>query len=157
MYAESNGTYGSPRLHVELNDAGFTCGRANVARVMHLADLNGCPKRTGRHVESQVGLTLLSDDQQNHKGNEIENHKDDLEHHEARVNDHIEGLSRHGEPLGVPAIYDICGKHEEKRRRNQDAGIYYCAPHEEICECRNTHDVLRHLFLSPSLSSICLC
>ena len=35
LYAESGGTYGSPRLHAELNDSGFVCGRAKVARLMH--------------------------------------------------------------------------------------------------------------------------
>ena len=30
LHAESDGTYGSPRMHAELNDAGFPCGRAKV-------------------------------------------------------------------------------------------------------------------------------
>ena len=34
LHAESDGTYGSPRLHADLNDSGFACGRAKVARLM---------------------------------------------------------------------------------------------------------------------------
>ena len=56
LYAESGGTYGSPRLHAELNDSGFACGRAKVARLMHLAGLKGCPKRRFR-VTTKSGLT----------------------------------------------------------------------------------------------------
>ncbi len=55
MHAESDGTYGSPRIHVELNASGFTCGRAKVARLMHQAGLKGCPKRRFR-VTTKSGL-----------------------------------------------------------------------------------------------------
>ena len=48
LHAESDGTYGSPRMHAELNDAGFPCGRAKVARLMASAGLKGCPKRRFR-------------------------------------------------------------------------------------------------------------
>jgi len=55
FHAESHGAYGSPRLHAELNDSGFACGRAKVARLMHLAGLKGCPKRRFR-VTTKRGL-----------------------------------------------------------------------------------------------------
>ncbi len=55
MHAESDGTYGSPRMQVELNASGFTCGRAKVARLMHHAGLKGCPKRRFR-VTTNSGL-----------------------------------------------------------------------------------------------------
>jgi putative transposase len=48
LHAESGGTYGSPRMRVELNDSGFHCGRAKVARLMASAGLRGCPKRRFR-------------------------------------------------------------------------------------------------------------
>jgi putative transposase len=48
LHAESGGTYGSPRMRVELNDSGFPCGRAKVARLMASAGLRGCPKRRFR-------------------------------------------------------------------------------------------------------------
>ena len=48
LHAESGGTYGSPRMRVELNDSGFSCGRAKVARLMASAGLKGCPKRRFR-------------------------------------------------------------------------------------------------------------
>ena len=54
-HAESDGTYGSPRIHVELNASGFTCGRAKVARLMHKAGLKGCPKRRFR-ITTKSGL-----------------------------------------------------------------------------------------------------
>jgi transposase InsO family protein len=55
LHAESDGTYGSPRLHVELVAEGHRCGRAKVARLMHTAGLKGCPKRRFR-VTTQRGL-----------------------------------------------------------------------------------------------------
>jgi len=48
LHAESDGTYGSPRLQVELRSQGLACGRARVARLMRLAGLKGCPKRRFR-------------------------------------------------------------------------------------------------------------
>ena len=59
LHAESDGTYGSPRLHAELNDTGFPCGRAKVARLMHIAGLKGCPKRRFR-VTTKRGLAKAS-------------------------------------------------------------------------------------------------
>jgi len=53
LHAESDGTYGSPRMHLELKAAGYRYGRAKVARLMRQAGLKGCPKRrfrvTGGH------------------------------------------------------------------------------------------------------------
>ena len=48
IHAESKGTYGSPRIRVELESLGFHCGRHKVARLMRLAGLKGCPKRRYR-------------------------------------------------------------------------------------------------------------
>jgi len=56
LHAESDGTYGSPRIHAELQSEGFTCGRAKVARLMHNAGLRGCPKRRFR-VTTKSGMT----------------------------------------------------------------------------------------------------
>ncbi len=55
LHAESDGTYGSPRMQVELNASGFTCGRAKVARLMHNAGLKGCPKRRYRVTTRRGG------------------------------------------------------------------------------------------------------
>jgi len=55
LHAESDGTYGSPRMHVELVAEGYPCGRAKVARLMHTAGLKGCPKRRFR-VTTKRGL-----------------------------------------------------------------------------------------------------
>ena len=59
VHAESDGTYGSPRVHAELNATGHPCGRPKVARLMHLAGLKGCPKRRFR-VTTKSGLTRAS-------------------------------------------------------------------------------------------------
>lgn len=48
IHAESDGTYGSPRVHAELKDMGWHCGRAKVARIMRNTGLKGCPKRRFR-------------------------------------------------------------------------------------------------------------
>jgi len=55
LHAESDGTYGSPRLHAELSASGFACGRAKVARLMHKAGLKGCPKRRYRVTTRRGG------------------------------------------------------------------------------------------------------
>ena len=56
LHGESGGTYGSPRIHAELQSEGFTCGRTKVARLMHIAGLKGCPKRRFR-VTTKSGMT----------------------------------------------------------------------------------------------------
>jgi len=55
LHADSDGTYGSPRLHAELTASGFACGRAKVARLMHKASLKGCPKRRYRVTTRRGG------------------------------------------------------------------------------------------------------
>jgi len=55
VHAESDGTYGSPRIHAELKEGGIPCGEAKVARLMHKAGLKGCPKRRFR-VTTRSGL-----------------------------------------------------------------------------------------------------
>ena len=59
VHAESDGTYGSPRIHAELKEEGFSCGEAKVARLMHQAGLKGCPKRRFR-VTTKSGMTRAS-------------------------------------------------------------------------------------------------
>ena len=46
LHAECDGVYGSPRMCAELNDESYPCGRHKVARLMRIAGLRGCPKRT---------------------------------------------------------------------------------------------------------------
>ncbi len=55
VHAESEGTYGSPRIHAELNEEGIRCGRAKVARLMRKTGLKGCPKRRFK-VTTRSGL-----------------------------------------------------------------------------------------------------
>ena len=55
LHAHSDGTYGSPRLQLELQAEGYRCGRAKVARLMRAAGLKGCPKRRFR-VTRQRGV-----------------------------------------------------------------------------------------------------
>jgi len=55
IHAESDGTYGSPRIHAELKEDGIRCGEAKVARLMQQAGLMGCPKRRFR-VTTKSGL-----------------------------------------------------------------------------------------------------
>ena len=59
MHAESDGTYGSPRIHAELNETGLFCGRPKVARLMRIAGLKGCPKRRFR-VTTKSGAARAS-------------------------------------------------------------------------------------------------
>jgi putative transposase len=55
LHAQNDGTYGSPRMHMELVTEGYSCGRAKVARLMRAAGLKGCPKRRFR-VTRQRGV-----------------------------------------------------------------------------------------------------
>ncbi len=48
IHAESDGTYGSSRVHAELKSEGLVCGRSRVARLMRQARLRGCPRRRFR-------------------------------------------------------------------------------------------------------------
>ena len=59
VHAQSDGTYGSPRLHEELLAGGYACGRPKVARLMREAGLKGCPKRRFR-VTSRRGNTTAT-------------------------------------------------------------------------------------------------
>ena len=47
VYNDSDGTYGSPRIHRELQDQGVTCGKNRVARLMMLRRL--CAKQHKRY------------------------------------------------------------------------------------------------------------
>jgi putative transposase len=57
IHAESDGTYGSPRLHAELQSDGYSCGRVKVARLMRKAGLKGCPKRRFRVTSKRHSVT----------------------------------------------------------------------------------------------------
>jgi putative transposase len=47
IHARSRGTYGAPRIHAELRYEGIRCARKRVARLLHLAGLQGCHRRKG--------------------------------------------------------------------------------------------------------------
>jgi len=69
---------------------------------------HGCsPRFFVRQGQGFVGCSFLSDKQQGHVGNDVEDQKDDLENPEKRVDDHIEGLSGQGRPPVLRAIYQI--------------------------------------------------
>ncbi len=59
VHAESDGTYGSPRVRAELAAIGLPCGRPKVARLMRNAGLRGCPKRRFR-VTTKSGMARAS-------------------------------------------------------------------------------------------------
>jgi len=52
IHARSRGTYGVPRVHAELHDAGMHCSRKRVARLMRAAGLEGVHRR--RSVRTTV-------------------------------------------------------------------------------------------------------
>lgn len=45
VYEESDGTYGSRRIRMELKEAGIALGRRKVAKLMRSAGLRGCPTK----------------------------------------------------------------------------------------------------------------
>ena len=65
VHASSGGTYGSPRITVELRSEGRRHGRSRVARIMREARLTGCPKRrfrVGSKPTSTAPPNLLKQD-----------------------------------------------------------------------------------------------
>jgi putative transposase len=67
IHTASGGVYGAPRIHVELREEGYRCGRHRVARLMRQAGLCGCPKRrfkvtTQRDPSHAVADNLLQQD-----------------------------------------------------------------------------------------------
>lgn len=50
FHAASRGTYGAPRIHADLVDAGIRVGRKRVARLMRRAGLQGVHRRGWRHA-----------------------------------------------------------------------------------------------------------
>lgn len=69
MHAESNGTYGSPRVHRELGRRGVACGRRRVRRLMRRAGLEGrCKKRWRRTTVADPGAEASRDLIQRHFG-----------------------------------------------------------------------------------------
>ena len=59
QFALSRQTYGSPRLHVELNEAGIRAGRQRTARVMRANDRHARQKTRCKRT-SEVPIVRLS-------------------------------------------------------------------------------------------------
>ena len=67
LFACSNETYGSPRMHVELKEAGLDVGRHRTARLMRENGLKGFQKRrfkstTNSNHDKQIAPNLLDQD-----------------------------------------------------------------------------------------------
>lgn len=63
IHARSRGTYGAPRVQVELaREHGRPCGRKRVARLMRSAGLRGVCRRSGVRTTRRDQLAALSDD-----------------------------------------------------------------------------------------------
>jgi putative transposase len=62
IHQKSKGTYGAPRIHVELAEQGWRVGRKRVARLMRAADLRGVSRRKApRTTRRQPGATPAPD------------------------------------------------------------------------------------------------
>jgi transposase InsO family protein len=55
VYEASLCTYGSPRVHAALRQAGISCGRQRVARLMRKNGLKACQKRRKRPMTTKPG------------------------------------------------------------------------------------------------------
>ena len=61
IFEDSRGTYGSPRIHAQLQDEGVGVGRNRVARLMREAGLRACqPRRSKRTTDSSHGYSVAS-------------------------------------------------------------------------------------------------
>jgi putative transposase len=63
IHTRWHGSSGSPRIHVELREAGIRCGRKRVARLMRAAGLTGCrrPARRPRTTSANPHATPAPD------------------------------------------------------------------------------------------------
>ena len=61
IHAESDGVYGSPKVHDELLDRGEPVGRHRVARLMREMGLQGCPKRRYKATTDSRHNLLVAD------------------------------------------------------------------------------------------------
>ncbi len=62
IHTASRGTYGAPRVHAELREGGIRCARKRVARLLRIAGLAGCHRRTGiRTTRRQEGAIPAPD------------------------------------------------------------------------------------------------
>ena len=62
LHASSRGTYGAPRIHVQLGRDGVHMGRKRVARLMRLAGLRGASRRRWPHTtRSRAGARRAPD------------------------------------------------------------------------------------------------
>ena len=67
IHVASGGVYGAPKIHAELREQRYQCGRHRVARLMRQAGLCGCTKRrfkvtTQRDPSHAVADNLLQQD-----------------------------------------------------------------------------------------------
>jgi putative transposase len=62
FHARSRGTYGSPRIHLDLLDEGIRVGRKRIARLMRLAGLSGVSRRKGCRTTIRNGDTCPAPD-----------------------------------------------------------------------------------------------
>jgi putative transposase len=62
IHEQSRGTYGTPRIRAELRDAGVSCSRKRVARLLRLAGLQGCHRRKGAPTARRLPETAPAPD-----------------------------------------------------------------------------------------------
>jgi len=83
-----------------------------------LAGTNGA-KRSSRQAQGFVGCFFLSDDQQSHVGNDIEDNKYDFEKPKERVNGHVEGLAGDVKPFTVHTVHKILERQNHRGREDK--------------------------------------
>lgn len=67
IHEQSRGTYGSPRIHAELQAQGIRCSEKRVARLMQVAELTARqPKRYQRTTDSRHGLAVAPNHLEQH-------------------------------------------------------------------------------------------
>jgi hypothetical protein len=82
---------------------------------------------------------MSSDDQQHQPGNQVEKNEDDLEKSESGINDHVKGVARHGDPLGMHAVNKIRNQQKHQGGKDQHATIDDGTPHEKCGQCLDIH------------------
>ena len=62
---------------------------------------------------------ILSDDQQNNVGNDIEDQKDDFEQAEERVHEYVEGFSGNWKPFALSAVDQVWSQYIHYDPKNE--------------------------------------
>ena len=91
--------------------------------------------------------SFLTDYQQGHQWNDIEEQQEYFEQAEERVHDHVERLPGDGKPGALRTVHQVRGRQQHDNPEEKQGAVYDCAPHKESCQSLYIHDVPPFVFI----------